>query len=134
MKNGTKQGSSLKVVQTNNAPKPIGPYSQGIVSEGFMFTAGVIGLDPKTGNMVTGGIREQTKRVLDSLDAILEQGGSSLDKVVKTTVYLKETSLFKDMNEVYSLFFTNHKPPRSTIVCSFMREDVLIEIDAIAKI
>ncbi len=124
----------MKVVETNNAPKPIGPYSQGIVSESFMFTAGVIGIDPKTGNIVSGGIREQTKRVLESLRSILEQGGSSLDKVLKTTVYLKETILFKDMNEVYSTFFTNHKPARSTVVCGFMREDVLVEIDAIAKV
>jgi 2-iminobutanoate/2-iminopropanoate deaminase len=124
----------MKTVKTPKAPKPIGPYSQGIVANGFVFTAGVVALDPGTGKIVVGGIKDQTKRVLQSIQAILEEAGSRLDKVVKATVYLKERELFAGMNEVYSEYFTNHKPARSTIVCDFMREDVLVEIDAIAKV
>lgn len=113
---------------------PIGPYSQGVISKPSVFTAGLIGLDPSTGKMVVGGIEEQTRRVLESMKGILEEAGSSLDKVVKTTVYLKETALFKEMNAVYSTFFGDHKPVRSTIVCGFMRDDVLVEIDAVAEV
>jgi len=123
----------LKTVQTSKAPKPIGPYSQGIVEGGFVFTSGMVAIDPETGKTVTGGIREQTKRVLENVKAILDEAGSSMQRVTKTTVYLKDSSHFKDMNEVYAGYFGTHRPVRSTIVCNFMRDDVLVEIDVIAK-
>jgi len=123
----------LKTVQTSKAPKPIGPYSQGIVEGGFVFTSGMVAIDPGTGKTVTGGIREQTKRVLENVKAILDEAGSSMQKVTKTTVYLKDSSHFKDMNEVYASYFGDHRPVRSTIVCNFMRDDVLVEIDVIAR-
>ena len=100
---------------------------------GFVFTSGMIALDPATSKLVTGGIKEQTKRVLDNVKAILDQAGSSMEKVTKTTVYLKDPGLFKEMNEVYMTFFNSHKPARSTVVCNFMLPDVLLEIDAVAK-
>ena len=123
----------MKQVQTTHAPHPIGPYSQGIVEGGFVFTSGMIALDPATSRIVPGGIREQTRRVLENVKAILEQAGSSMEKVTKTTVYLKDPSLFKEMNEIYTGYFNSHKPARSTIVCNFMLPDVLLEIDAVAK-
>ncbi len=123
----------MKAVQTSKAPKPIGPYSQGIVEGGFVFTSGMIALDPETGKVVSGGIREQTRRVLENIKAVLEEAGSSLERVTKTTVYLKEPSLFKEMNEIYTSYFESHKPARSTIVCEFMLSDILVEIDVIAK-
>ena len=100
---------------------------------GFVFTSGMIALDPATSKIVPGGIREQTRRVLENVKAILEHAGSSMDKVTKTTVYLKNPGLFKEMNEVYTSYFDNHKPARSTIVCDFMLPEVLLEIDAVAK-
>lgn len=124
----------MKPVQTAKAPKPIGPYSQGIASKGFVFTAGMIGLDPQTGRIVGPGIREQTQRALESVKAILEEAGTSLASVVKTTVYIKEAELFSEMNEVYSSFFQAHRPARSTVVCSFMKAEALVEIDAIAEL
>jgi len=123
----------LKTVETRKAPKPIGPYSQGILENGFLFTSGMIPLDPETGKPVQGGIREQTRRVLDNIKAVLEEAGSSLEKVVKTTVYLKDASLFKDMNETYAKFFGKHRPARATLVTGFARNDILVEIDAIAS-
>ena len=123
----------MKQVQTSQAPHPIGPYSQGIVEGGFVFTSGMIALDPATSKLVPGGIKEQTRRVLDNVKAVLDQAGSSMEKVTKTTVYLKDPGLFKEMNEVYMMYFNNHKPARSTIVCNFMLPDVLLEIDAVAK-
>jgi 2-iminobutanoate/2-iminopropanoate deaminase len=124
----------LKAVHTPNAPKPIGPYSQGIVESGFVFTSGMIALDPETHKVVPGGIREQTRRVLENVKAILQEAGSSMEKVTKTTVYLKDASLFKEMNDVYSGYFDNHKPARSTVICGFMLPEVLLEIDAVAKL
>ena|SRR6266571_2640364 len=123
----------MKTVQTLKAPRPIGPYSQAMLEGGFVFTSGIIAIDPETGKVVHGGIREQAMRVLENITAILEEAGSSMQKVVKTTVYLKDASLFKDMNEAYTGFFENHRPARSTVVCGFMLDEVLVEIDAIAK-
>lgn len=93
----------------------------------------MIALDPATGKLVSGGIVEQTRRVLENIKAVLEEAGSSMEKVTKTTVYLKEPGLFKDMNETYASYFGHHKPARSTIVCNFMLSEVLLEIDAVAK-
>jgi 2-iminobutanoate/2-iminopropanoate deaminase len=123
----------MRKVETPHAPKPIGPYSQGIVEGGLVFTSGMIAINPETSKIVQGGIVDQTKRVLENLKAVLEESGSSLGKVTKTTVYLKDASLFKEMNETYASYFGDHKPARSTIVCSFMLPEVLVEIDALAK-
>ena len=123
----------MKTIQTPKAPHPIGPYSQGIVENGFCFTSGMIAIDPGTNKIVPGRIREQTRRVLENIKAVLEEAGTSLQNVVKSTVYLKDPSLFKDMNEVYASYFGDHKPARATIVCSFMLSEVLLEIDVIAR-
>jgi len=122
----------MKDVETPNAPKPLGPYTQGIVANGFVFVCGSVGVDPKTGQVVSGGLVEQTKRAIENMKAILEASGSSLEKVVKTTVYLKDAGSGKEMNQVYSSYFPGHKPVRSTVVVAFTGPDFLIEIDAIA--
>jgi len=122
----------MKFIESAEAVKPIGPYSQGVISNGLVFVSGQIALDPKTNAFVKGGIREQTKRVLDNLRAVLVAGGSGLDKVLKVTVYIKDISYFKDMNEVYAAEFGSHKPARSTVVCGFVKDEVLVEIDVIA--
>jgi 2-iminobutanoate/2-iminopropanoate deaminase len=121
-----------KVISTDKAPKPLGPYSQAIVANGTVYVAGLVAIDPSTGNMVQGGVKEQTWRIFESMKAILEAAGSSLDKVTKVTVYLKDGAMFRDMNEVYSSHFINNKPARTTIVAEMVRPDILVEIDAIA--
>ena len=119
-------------VQTDNAPKAIGPYSQAIKSNGFVFASGQIPLDPATMQIVEGGIREQTERVLNNLSAVLQAAGSSLDSVVKTTVFLIDLADFADMNETYARFFGEAPPARSTVQVSRLPRDVRIEIDVIA--
>jgi 2-iminobutanoate/2-iminopropanoate deaminase len=119
-------------VQTDNAPKAIGPYSQAIKANGFVFASGQIGLDPSTMQIVEGGIREQTERVLNNLRAVLESAGTSLDRVVKTTVFLADLGDFTEMNEVYGRFFGEPPPARSTVEVSRLPRDVRVEIDVIA--
>lgn len=123
----------MKYIETPKAVKPIGPYSQGTTGSGLIFVSGQVGLDPATNAMVPGGVKEQTKRALENVRAILEAGGSRLESVYKCTVFIKDISLFKDMNEVYSSTFGGHKPARSTVVCGFVRDDILVEIEAIAS-
>ena len=124
--------ADLKKIQTDKAPHAIGPYSQAIVADRLVFTAGQIPLDPSSGELVAGGIKEQTRRVLDNLKAILEASGASLDSVVKTTVFLADMGEFAAMNEVYTSYFTEHKPARSTVQAARLPRDVKVEIDAIA--
>ena len=119
-------------VQTDNAPKAIGPYSQAIKAKGFIFASGQIPLDPQTMQVIEGGVREQTERVMNNLKAVLESAGSSLDQVVKTTVFLADLNDFTDMNEVYSRFFGDMPPARSTVEVARLPRDVRVEIDAIA--
>jgi 2-iminobutanoate/2-iminopropanoate deaminase len=121
-------------VQTDNAPKAIGPYSQAVKAGGFIFASGQIPLDPATMQIVEGGIREQTDRVLNNLKAVLEAVGSSLDRVVKTTVFLADLGDFAEMNEVYGRFFGDVPPARSTIEVSRLPRDVQVEIDVIALV
>ena len=121
-------------VQTDNAPKAIGPYSQAVKAGGFIFASGQIPLDPVTMQIVEGGIREQTDRVLNNLKAVLEAVGSSLDRVVKTTVFLADLGDFAEMNEVYGGFFGDVPPARSTIEVSRLPRDVRVEIDVIALV
>jgi 2-iminobutanoate/2-iminopropanoate deaminase len=119
-------------VQTDSAPKAIGPYSQAIKANGFVFASGQIPLDPATMQIVEGGISEQTERVMNNLSAVLEAAGSSLDRVVKTTVFLADLADFADMNETYGRFFGEAPPARSTVQVSRLPRDVRIEIDVIA--
>ncbi len=119
-------------VQTDSAPKAIGPYSQAIKANELIFASGQIPLDPGSMQIVEGGIREQTERVLNNLSAVLQAAGSSLDRVVKTTVFLADLGDFADMNEVYGRFFGETPPARSTVEVSRLPRDVKVEIDVIA--
>jgi len=122
----------LKVVQTDRAPKAIGPYSQAIVSGDLIFCAGQVALDPRTGELVSGDIREQTRRVLDNLAAVLETAGAGLDRVTKTTVFLTDFAEFAAMNEVYAERFGAHRPARSTVQISTLPKGARIEVECIA--
>jgi 2-iminobutanoate/2-iminopropanoate deaminase len=123
---------ALNFVATDGAPKAIGPYSQGIRVNGFVFTAGQVALDPKTGELVAGGIAEQTTRALENLRAILTEAGTSLAKVVKTTVFLVDMADFAAMNEVYGRAFGTHRPARSTVAVAALPRGARVEIEAIA--
>jgi 2-iminobutanoate/2-iminopropanoate deaminase len=122
-------------VSTENAPAAIGPYSQAIEIGEMIYTSGQVGLDPKTGQMVEGGIREQTVRVLENLKAVLAAVRSDLQKVVKTTVYLKNMSDFAAMNEIYATYLAKDgwvAPARSTVEVARLPKDALVEIEVIA--
>ena len=121
-------------VQTDRAPAAIGPYSQAIRAGGFVFASGQIPTDPATGQFVKGGITEQTEQVLKNLGAVLEAAGSSLDKVVKTTVFLADMKEFAQMNEVYAKFFTTAPPARATVAAAGLPRDARVEIEAVALI
>ena len=121
-----------EAVHTDRAPKAIGPYEQAIKVDGFVFTAGQIPIDPKTGNIVDGGITAQTRRVLENLKGVLEAAGTSLDKVVKATVFLKSMGDFSAMNEVYAQYLGNSKPARSTVAVAELPRGALVEIDLVA--
>jgi 2-iminobutanoate/2-iminopropanoate deaminase len=124
----------LGFVATAGAPKAIGPYSQGISVGGFVFTAGQVALDPKTDELVAGGISEQTSRALENLSAILTAAGTSLSQVVKTTVFLVDMADFAAMNEVYGRAFGTHRPARSTVAVSALPRGARVEIEAIATV
>ncbi len=124
----------LKRVQTDGAPAAIGPYSQAIVTGGFVYTAGQIALDPKTGEMVAGGVEAQAKRVLENLSAVLEASGSSLEHVVKTTIYLADMNDFAAVNQVYAGYFQQPFPARSTVEAAALPKGALVEIDAVARV
>jgi 2-iminobutanoate/2-iminopropanoate deaminase len=121
-----------EAVSTSHAPQAIGPYSQAIKANGFLFISGQIPIDPATGNLIEGGIQQQTERVLTNLAAILTAAGSSWEKVVKTTVFLKNMSEFAQMNEVYAKFCKGAPPARSTVEVARLPKDVAVEIDVIA--
>jgi 2-iminobutanoate/2-iminopropanoate deaminase len=121
-------------VRTEDAPQAIGPYSQAIASAGLVFCSGQVGLDPKTGQLVQGGIREETRRVLENLAAVLQAAGSSMATVLRCTVYLKNMSDFAAMNEVYGRFFTADPPARATVEVARLPKDALVEIDCIATL
>ena len=122
----------MESIQTDRAPQAIGPYSQAIKANGFIFASGQIPLDPATMQIVEGGIQEQTGRVLDNLKAVLEAAGSALDRVVKTTVYLADMNEFAAMNEIYAKRFGATKPARATVQVARLPRDVKVEIDVIA--
>ncbi len=121
-----------KIIKTDNAPAAIGPYSAGVAAGAFVFTAGQIGLDPKSGQMVEGGVEAEAKRALTNLKGILEATGSSLGNVVKTTVFLKDMADFAKVNAVYAEFFTENPPARSAVQVAALPKNALVEIEAIA--
>lgn len=123
-----------KIIETDQAPKPIGPYSQAVKFGDFLFTSGQIAIDPKSSELVNGKVEDQTKLVLENLKAVLAASGSSLDKVVKTTIFLKDMNDFSKVNEIYARYFNDSKPARSTVEVSCLPKSVLIEIDCIATI
>ena len=121
-----------KHVSTSRAPKPIGPYSQGVISGGFLFCSGQIALDPETGALVEGGVEAQTERVLENLVAVLKEAKMGLENVVKTTVYLADMADFPEMNEVYARFLGKRSPARTTIQAAALPMGVRVEIDVVA--
>lgn len=122
----------LQAVATKKAPGAIGPYSQAIKISNMLYTSGQLGMDPETGEILSGDIKVETKRALDNLLAILEEAGTSLDKVVKTTVFVKDMNDFAMVNEVYGEYFSNHKPARSCVEVARLPKDGNVEIEAIA--
>jgi len=120
------------VVVTENAPEAIGPYSQAIVANGFAFVSGQIPIDPSTGEIEPGGIRQQAERALENLKAIMEAAGSSMESVVKTTIYLANMDDFGAVNEVYKGYFPKDQPARATVEVSRLPRGVMVEIDAVA--
>jgi 2-iminobutanoate/2-iminopropanoate deaminase len=125
---------SIGTVSTSGAPRAIGPYSQGIRAGGFLFTAGQVGFDPASGELVDGGITEQTDRVLQNIRAILQAAGCDLSSVVKTTVFLVDMADFTAMNEVYAAAFGDHRPARSTVAVAALPRGARVEIEAVAQL
>ena len=121
-----------EIVATNKAPQAIGPYSQAIKANGFVFTSGQVAIDPATGQVIQGDVAAQTERVLKNLAEVLAAAGTSLERAVKTTVFLKNMSDFATMNEVYGRFIGQQPPARSTVEVARLPKDVLVEIDVIA--
>ena len=124
----------MKTISIDHAPAAIGPYSQAIMAHGFLFTAGQIALDPKSGQIVSGGIDEQTQRVLANLTAVLQAGGATWNDVVKTTVYLADLTDFARVNELYGKHLGQARPARSTVQAAALPRGALVEIDAIAYV
>jgi 2-iminobutanoate/2-iminopropanoate deaminase len=120
------------VILTDKGPKPIGPYSQAIRTNGFLYVSGQVALDPRTGELLGTNVAQQTERVFENLKGILEAAGSNLHRVVKTTVFLKDMNDFAAMNEVYAKHFTQAPPARSTVQVARLPKDALIEIEVIA--
>jgi len=123
-----------KIVHTEKAPEAIGPYSQAVRTEGLVYTAGQIGLDPATMEIVSGGIEAETRQVLNNLKQVLEAANSGLNYVVKTTVFLRDMADFPKMNAIYGEFFPENPPARSTVAVKTLPKDVAVEIEAIALI
>jgi 2-iminobutanoate/2-iminopropanoate deaminase len=124
-------GGMKEIIATEKGPKAIGPYSQAVKANGFVFTAGQVAFDPATGQLIEGDVARQTVRVLENLKAIVEAAGSSLDRAVKATVFLKDMNDFAAMNEVYARYFPANPPARSTVEAARLPRDVRVEIDLI---
>ena len=125
-------GIEKKVIVAEKAPKAIGPYSVAIESGGFVFCAGQTGIDPATGDLVSADLEAQTRQVLTNLKSVLEAAGTSLDRVVKTTVFLRDMADFPKMNAIYAEYFTTNPPARSTIAVAGLPKGGIVEIEAIA--
>jgi 2-iminobutanoate/2-iminopropanoate deaminase len=123
-----------RTIHSDKAPAAIGPYSQAIIANGFVFTAGQIALDPATGQVVAGGVAEQAEQVLKNLTAVLDAAGTSWKNVVKTTVFLKDMRDFPTVNEVYARMVGEARPARSTVAVAGLPRDVLVEIEAVATV
>ena len=123
----------MRFLATEDAPKAIGPYSQGVVEGGFLFASGQIPLDPATGELVGGGIERATTRVLDNIEAVLKSAGLAFSDVVKTTVFLVRAEDFHGMNSIYAVRFGNHRPARSTVIVAALPKGAIVEMDLIAK-
>lgn len=121
-------------IKTNNAPAAIGPYSQGIVANGLLFSSGQVPLIPETGEVIAGGIEAQAKQALTNLKGVIEAGGSDMSKVIKTVVFIQNMDDFAKVNEIYSQFFTEPYPARSCVEVAKLPKGVLIEIEAIATV
>ena len=122
----------MKVLHTDNAPAAVGPYSQAIKVGDLIFTSGQLALDPETGDLINHDIEAATRRSLDNVKAILVEAGSSLDKVVKSTIFLSDMENFGKVNEIYSEYFSEHKPARSCVEVARLPKDALIEIEVVA--
>jgi 2-iminobutanoate/2-iminopropanoate deaminase len=122
------------IVLTDKGPKPIGPYSQAVKSNGFLFASGQVALDPRSNEFIGGDIRQQTARALENIKAVVEAAGSNLHHVVKTTVFLKDMNDFAAMNEAYGKYFTAAPPARSTVQVARLPKDALVEIEVIAAL
>ena len=120
----------MKIVSTNNAPGAIGPYSQAVIAGGMVYTSGQIAIDPATGNMVEGGVKEQTEQVCKNVKALLEASGTSIGKVVKTTCFLADMADFAAFNEIYAGYFTG-KPARSCVAVKTLPKGALVEVDTV---
>lgn len=123
----------MKTIQTENAPKAVGPYSQAIVANGFVFCAGQLGLNPQNGELANG-VENQTHQAMKNLAAVLKEAGSSLENAVKTTIFIKDMNDYAKVNEVYGTYFADHKPVRSTVEVARIPKDALVEIDIIAVV
>lgn len=136
MENGDRGRTKVKkeVILSEKIPKPLAPYSPGIKAGNFIFTAGQVGIDPATGQLKGSSVKDQTEQCLKNISTILEAAGSSLEYVVKTTVFLADMSIFKEMNETYAKFFSTNPPARSTVQASLVTKEMLIEIEAVAII
>ncbi len=126
--------SELKPVHTDGAPAALGPYSQAIVVDGFVFASGQVAIDPTTEEVVDGGVAEQTDRVLTNLGAVLEAAGASMSTVVKATVFLTDMGAFAEMNEVYARHFGDHRPARAAVEVAGLPKGVDVEIEAVARV
>lgn len=124
----------LRVIKTPNAPAAIGPYSQGLIHAGVLYSAGQVAFDPATGQIVGEGIAEQTEQVLRNLGGVLEAAGASFQSVLKTTVFLRDMNDFAEMNDVYARFFGDHRPARTTVQAARLPRDVAVEIELIAAV
>ncbi len=122
----------MKIISTKKAPQAIGPYSQAVMVEGILYSSGQIALTPE-GELIEGGVQEQTRQVLQNLSAVLEAAGGSLQDVIKTTIFLAQMEDFAAVNEIYAEFFDAHRPARSTVAVKTLPKNVLVEIDCIAK-
>lgn len=122
----------MEVIHTDKAPNAIGPYEQAIKANGFVYTAGQIGLEPATGELVAGGIEEQARRVLDNVTAVLEAAGSSWGQVVKTTIYLNDMADFGAVNAIYEGYLGSAKPARTTVAVAGLPKGALVEVDVVA--
>lgn len=126
--------SDISTVHTSNAPEAIGPYSQATVVDGWMFCSGQIPIDPHSGDLVKGDVGAQTEQVFRNLKAVLEEGGASLERVVKTTVFLADMGDFQAMNQVYAAHFGDHRPARATVEAGGLPKNVSVEIECIARL